>query len=882
VLRERYPQAVEIGPEQLGELQTLADIVTLIAGAAPAEAAAAEPPATAPAPPAGPPAVLPADVLPADLPAVPAEVAPVVRRYPALALLPAVDRQTAVYGAEPIAILVDDGGGLCPPLADALAAEGWQIAVLRLPGATPRSYPYRVFDLSSWDEEELADAEAALTGVTQVELCVYVAAHEPENWAEATDRLAHTVMLAKHIEPLLTAAAGPARAAFVVVTKLDGAERPGGAANPAALLGGLHGLVKTFAIEAPHLFCRAVDVAHGLDDTAAAGLVVDELYDVAVEPVAVALDGTARHTVDLVDRMPPPAATPAELTPADLLVVTGGGRGVTARCLQALARQTPCRLVLLGRTTLAEEPEWAVLATGETAVKAAAADHLRQAGEKPTPREVDRLTRDLLGRREVLATLADLREAGAEVDYLAVDITDAPATAAALAPFADQITGIVHGAGILADRMIAAKTPDEVRRVLAAKIDGLQHVLAGVDPARLRHLVLFSSVAGYFGNEGQVDYAIANSALNALAVDWKGRHPACHVTAINWGAWAGGMVTPQLQALFAQRGVGLIPLDVGAGMFAEQFSGDHRSDVVVVVAPLTPLSARTVRPAGDEVVVIERNLAGLDAEPAIRDHRLGGVPVLPTTVGLGWCINALERLYPGRSVSGVADFTVFKGVTFGNGDPGRYQLQVTPLAPYDGSAAGVVVQSRGGAVGISPRYGGTFALTGAPAAGPVLDLGPLPAGDSCGPSPYAEGALFHGAALQGIGRVVAQDGTRLVAECRLDHAELALGAFDGHHYDPVLSDLLLQAPLVWVRRFRDSACLPVSIGRVEIYDRPAAGATFLVVVDQIVTAGPIVTCSVAACAPGGKVHLRFRDVSVALSQTLSEKFEQQGRSDVGD
>jgi hypothetical protein len=422
--------------------------------------------------------------------------------------------------------------------------------------------------------------------------------------------------------------------------------------------------------------------------------------------------------------------------------------------------------------------------------------------------------------------------------------------------------------------MIVAKTPEEVRAVLAVKLDGLRNVLAGVDADRLRHLVLFSSVAGFFGNEGQVDYAMANSALNTLAVDWKGRHPESHVTAINWGAWAGGMVTPQLELLFAERGVGLIPLDVGAAMFAEQFTPEHLSDVVVVVAPLAPLSERAERAVGDGVVLIERSIAGLDAEPVLLDHRIGGVSVLPTTVGLGWCINALERLEPGRSVSAVTDFIVFKGVTFGNGDPGAYQIQVTSLAPHDGSSLGAVVQSRGGTVGVSPRYGGTFTLAAGVVAGAPVDVGVNPSAKVDDPSPYTDGTLFHGPALQGITRVLVQDETRIVLECRLDHTELARGAYDGNHYDPVVSDLLLQAPLVWVRRFRDSASLPVSIGRVEIHGRPAPGATFLVVVDQIVADGPIVTCSVAACTPAGEVYLRFGDVSVALSQTLREKFEQ--------
>src|SRR5260370_17402676 len=110
-------------------------------------------------------------------------------------------------------------------------------------------------------------------------------------------------------------------------------------------------------------------------------------------------------------------------------------------------RETPCGLVVLGRSVVAEEPEWAVRAGGESAVKAAAADHLRGTGQKPTPREGDRLTRDLLARREVLATLADLRESGAEVDYLPVHFTHGTPPPPPLAPSPPRITRIAHGAG---------------------------------------------------------------------------------------------------------------------------------------------------------------------------------------------------------------------------------------------------------------------------------------------------------------------------------------------------------------------------------------------------------------------------------------------------
>jgi len=111
-LRERYPQAAMVGPEQMAELRTLADVVALIS------------------PVVGVPTLAPED--PVAPPTVRTDAFGVLRRHPQLCPLPAVDRRPGVYAADPVAILVDDGSALCQSLASGLSALGWEIAVLRL------------------------------------------------------------------------------------------------------------------------------------------------------------------------------------------------------------------------------------------------------------------------------------------------------------------------------------------------------------------------------------------------------------------------------------------------------------------------------------------------------------------------------------------------------------------------------------------------------------------------------------------------------------------------------------------------------------------------------------------------------------------------------
>ena len=96
-------------------------------------------------------------------------------------------------------------------------------------------------------------------------------------------------------------------------------------------------------------------------------------------------------------------------------------------------------------------------------------------------------------------------------------------------------------------------------------------------------MVLFSSVAGRYGNRGQCDYAAANEVLNKVAqYEKQKRGNSCLVKSINWGLWDGGMVTPELKALFLQRNIHIIPQALGVKFFMTELLDKENSDVEVV------------------------------------------------------------------------------------------------------------------------------------------------------------------------------------------------------------------------------------------------------------------------------------------------------------
>jgi NAD(P)-dependent dehydrogenase (short-subunit alcohol dehydrogenase family) len=145
------------------------------------------------------------------------------------------------------------------------------------------------------------------------------------------------------------------------------------------------------------------------------------------------------------------------------------------------------------------------------------------------------------------------------------------------------ITGLVHGAGVLADRLVMEKTEAELRSVFAPKVGGLQNILSVLGPAHLSHVALFSSAAAFFGNRGQSDYAMANAILARTGQSIARENPGAQVKVFHWGPWAGGMVDEALAGHFEAQGIPLIPIDEGARIFSSELLGGDRAQVELVV-----------------------------------------------------------------------------------------------------------------------------------------------------------------------------------------------------------------------------------------------------------------------------------------------------------
>lgn len=487
-------------------------------------------------------------------------------------------------------------------------------------------------------------------------------------WCSETEQATRNLFaLVRRAAPALQAAVKEGGALLACVTRMDGRFGLTGGDFDAAQAG-LAGILKTAAHEWPGVWCRAIDIAPDLEADAAADALATELR--CGDEIEVGLSAAGRVVPELADA-PAMEAKPS-LHPGDVVVISGGARGVTAAAAEALALAVQPALVLLGRSPVpTDEPAWLHGLSDEASIKQAIATNAF-AGQRVGPRELRAAYEHHLAQREIRTTLARLIAAGARVRYESVDVRDAAATRALIERIRREwgpIRGLIHAAGVLEDRRMEDKTDEQFARVYDTKVRGLASLLGALDTNELRQIILFSSVAGRFGNAGQADYAAANEVLNKVARRLAARLPHAGVCAINWGPWDGGMVNEGLKRAFAQRGVSLIPLDAGARAMVRECIGPTDA-VEVILGDGFEMPAQTRRAAdatdADMRPAFNRRI-DIESHPFLRSHLLDGHPVLPAAVTMEWLGQAAIHANPGLVLGGIEDFRILRGVVLDGG-----------------------------------------------------------------------------------------------------------------------------------------------------------------------------------------------------------------------
>ncbi|GAA1985803.1 type I polyketide synthase [Nocardiopsis rhodophaea] len=417
--------------------------------------------------------------------------------------------------------------------------------------------------------------------------------------------------------------------------------------------GGAAGITRTLALERPDLPIRVIDLSTG-----AAAWTADELRREAetgdgFEEVRRADDGTRQVPRLRFDARPPDTRdAPVRFGANDVLLATGGGKGIGAESVLGLVQRTGARVAVVGRARPADDTELA-------------------------------------------GNLRRMRDAGITVHYVRADITDPAAVNTAVEEAEEAlgpVTAILHSAGANRPRLLADLGPDELAATLGPKTTGLSHLLDAVDTARLRAVVAFGSVIARTGMRGEADYALANEWLRLDVEDAARRLPGCRCLTVEWSVWSGAGMGERLDIVGALARMGVAPiapddgvallrrhLDEGRGGTSVVASGRLGDPPTLPVdrpdLPVLRFVERTpVHYPGIELVA-EADLSG-PTDGYLAEHALDGLPLLPAVVGLEAMAQAAAALV-GRTPDGFTDIDLARPVTVP--DDGRRRIRIAAL-----------------------------------------------------------------------------------------------------------------------------------------------------------------------------------------------------------
>jgi enediyne polyketide synthase len=293
----------------------------------------------------------------------------------------------------------------------------------------------------------------------------------------------------------------------------------------------------------------------------------------------------------------------------DVVLVTGGGKGIGFETALALSLRTGAQLGLLGRADPGSDGE-------------------------------------------LSANLGRLAAAGVIFRYERADVCDPAAVRTAVSGIAaalGPITALIHASGINHPARFDALSDQNYADHAAPKYYGLRVVTDAIDHERLRIVLTYGSVIGRFGLAGEAHYALANGRMRELVRVLAANLPGCWVCNIDWTVWSGAGMGDRLDVLdqLVRAGVSPLPLGPGVELLFRLLAARPATPSVVVTGRLPQLDQASVLqpPAGYRFaqriiaftpgveLVTEVGLS-LQEDPYLADHRIDGMAVLPAVCAL--------------------------------------------------------------------------------------------------------------------------------------------------------------------------------------------------------------------------------------------------------
>lgn len=368
-----------------------------------------------------------------------------------------------------------------------------------------------------------------------------------------------------------------------------------------------------------------------------------------------------------IDYWNPPTslASPIPLAPDDLIVCSGGAKGITAACIYALLRKTGARAILLGTS-----PEHTT-------------------------------------NSEITKNLQRLTETGISAIYLQCNVADLTSVQHAIQRGQQQlgantIAGIIHGAGVNIPALITQINPAAITKEYTTKVEGLNNLLSVTDPKHLKLCVALGSVIGSIGMHGNGGYALANEAMANTLKNFKTQYPKVQVSCIAYSVWAEIGLGAKLNVLdrLEQQNIAAIPVTSGVEWFLTCCSQPDLPIPLIVATPMHGLATwRQARATQDAkfdpplhaclayepgLILLARSVVNLQRDNWLLDHTLRGTTLYPTVQALGLMAAAAKTLAQQNTVTTISKLRITNPIVIAQHGDTTIEVDVRrPVANQD-------------------------------------------------------------------------------------------------------------------------------------------------------------------------------------------------------
>lgn len=612
-----------------------------------------------------------------------------------------------------------------------------------------------------------------------------------------------------------------------------------------AFLCGLH-------LENPDEKIRVLEFHESADAAGVIGEIAAELH--AGERFSIAaFDGRFMRSVPVLEPIDERTFTERKIrwTSEDVVLVTGGARGITSECALAFARKTGVKLALAGSTVRIEKDE------------------------------------------EIQRALRRYGENGIVHRYYACDITDKQGVmelGKRVEMELGPITGVIHGAALNRPRRAEKVSLEEAITEIAPKLLGAINICSCLKANPPKLFVAFGSVIGITGMSGNAWYGFSNEVLNLLLQQFRAHAGATEVATLAFSVWDEVGMGARMGSLSFLSSMGVLPIpkDKGVEHFLRLVEMDPAEAQVAISGRLGDLD--TLQMASppkwkgarflEDVLLYERGveiearaLLTLDRDPYLGDHIFKGTYLFPAVFGLEAMAEAAS------AAAGIEDldYVRLENVRL------SYPITVEPdgateirirASVEDASAEGGGVRVKAGIAsentGFSRDHFEAIFVLGAQkpmerypgeVPGALLDIEPRE--DLYGHM------LFQGKRFQRIKAVRSLDDTRCVfdAEMEGDGRDSALPAEGFATKDPFFRDTLLQSVQIVVP---DVVALPVEIEKWEMFLKGPERGTCNVATKLLQRGKETILADVAAVDSKGMVIERLQGYKTKIIEKVPD------------